>query len=63
MNRVKITIQKTDTAVGDPYRVTKLVHAVRVNSGRADHVVGDHISEEQVEGLLKNRRYEVTVTL
>lgn len=63
MNRVKITIQKTDVAVGDPYRITKLTHAVRVNSGKAEHVVGDHISEEQVEGLLKNRRYEVTVTL
>jgi hypothetical protein len=63
MNRVKITIQKTETAVGDPYRIVKLVNAVEVNSKRAGHCVGDHISQDQVSELIQNRRYEVTVTL
>jgi hypothetical protein len=68
--KIKITIQRLENlGIGAPYKISKLVNAVRVTSGvrghdsQSDHAVGDGLREEQIEGLLKNRRYEVTVTL
>jgi hypothetical protein len=66
MKKIKITLKRRQSGLGEPYQLVKLVNATAIQSthGRTvHHYVGDCISEEQAETLIDNKRYEVTITL